>query len=612
MATTHRTRLINPRLGAYFSIFASAFAALFLVLLILQQLGTSDQFVRVIVLFAPLAFFCAIGIGTFTRQPAEFFAAGRRVPAFYNGLVLATAVTGSTGLVVGTGLLFINGFDAWCLIIGLTAGCVIMGTMIAPYLRKYGGYTVPSYLGRRFESRAVRIASAAVFTVPMLLLLAAELNLARQSAALLTGFTDLQIFLILAVTLVATVAVSGMRGLGWVGTAQAIGVIMALLVPAAMLGVIETNLPLSQLSYGPVLRAVGRMEVAQQIAGPQLPMLAYELAGPGLTTLENRIAAPYTSIGTLSFALTTLTAMLGIACAPWLLPRTGTTIGVYEARKSLSWAVFFLGVIMLTLSALAVFLRNYVMLDLVGRSPADLPEWFTLLASMGKAAAASTGNELSLANINFDRDSALYAVALAAEFPPIVLYLLLAGVMCAALAAASATLYGLATAVSEDIVLGLDWRPLDHATRLATTRIFIVAMIIVGLGFTAMIDTDPLQLLLWALSLSAATAFPIVVMSIWWKRMSPLAALAGLLAGFCGAVLAILNGDSSLFPLPAQISGLAGIIPAFGAATLVAILGAPASRQIQDGVRDIRIPGGETIYDREQRLLRLKQQQRNK
>jgi cation/acetate symporter len=611
MATTHRTRLINPRLGAYFSIFASTFIALFLVLMILQQLGTSDGLVRAAVLFAPLVLFSAIGIGSFTRHPPEFFAAGRRVPAFYNGIVLAMTVTGGTGLVVATGLLFINGFDAWCLIIGLTAGCVVMGTMIAPYLRKYGGYTVPSYLGRRFDSRAVRIASAAVFIVPMLLLLMAEIHLARSAAVLLTGFGDAQIMMVLALTLLVTVAFGGIRGLGWVGAAQAIGAIIAIVVPAAMLGVIETNLPLAQLSYGPVLRSVGRMEVAQQIAIPQMPLLGFDLAGQGLTSLQQRVASPYTSMGPLSFALTTLTAMLGIACAPWLLPRTGTTVGVYEARKSLSWAVFFLGIIMLTLSALAVFLRNYVMLDLVGRSPADLPDWFTALASLGQATAASTGSVVSLANISFDRDSVLYAVAIAAGFPPIVLYLLLAGTICAALAAAAATLYCLATIIAEDIILGLDWRPIDAGTRLTTSRLAILVMTVIGIAFAWTVQTDPLQLLLWALSLSAATAFPIVVMSIWWKRMSPMSAFAGLLAGFVGAVFGILNGDSFLIPLPAQISGLLGIVPAIGVATCITLFGPPANRQIQDAVRDIRIPGGETIYDREQRLLRLKQQRRN-
>ena len=96
MAITQRTRLINPRLGAYFSIFASAFAALFLTLLIFEQLGTSDSLIRATVLFLPLIVFCVIGIATFTRHPPEFFAAGRRVPAVYNGLVLAVIATGGT------------------------------------------------------------------------------------------------------------------------------------------------------------------------------------------------------------------------------------------------------------------------------------------------------------------------------------------------------------------------------------------------------------------------------------------------------------------------------------------------------------------------------------
>ena len=144
MATIHNTRLINPRLGIYFSIFASAFVALFLLLLIFEQLGFSDTFMRSAVLFVPFLFYTAIGLASFSRSSFEFFVAGRRVPAAYNGLLIAIAATGGTGLTVLTGLFLINGFDAWCLTLGVTTGFVIMGTAIAPYLRKYGAYTVPT------------------------------------------------------------------------------------------------------------------------------------------------------------------------------------------------------------------------------------------------------------------------------------------------------------------------------------------------------------------------------------------------------------------------------------------------------------------------------------
>lgn len=611
MATTHRTRLINPRLGAYFSIFASAFAALFLLLLILEQLGTSDSLVRASVLFVPLVLFVAIGTASLTRTPTEFFAAGRRVPAVYNGLVLAIAATGGTGLVVFTGLLFLNGFDAWCLFLGTTAGFVVMGVMVAPYMRKYGGYTVPSYLARRFSNRTLRIVSAAVFAVPMLLLLTAELHMAGYAMELLTGYTPGQTAMIIAATLSAVLVFGGMRAMSWVGTAQAMATILAIVVPAAMLGVMETNLPLAQFSYGPVLRGIGRMEFAQQIPAPELSVLAFDLADNALTDIKRRLATPHGSLGPLSFALLTLTAGLGIACAPWLLPRCGTTVGVYEARKSLGWTVFFLGVIMLTLSALAIFMRNFVMHELVGQVEATLPEWFRLLVGMGSASVNDTGGPLQLQDFAMNRDSVLFAVPLAAGFPAVVLYLTLAGAIAAALAAAAATVYALATILTEDIVHGLHWTSPEPASRVMTGRVLIAAVVALGLLFASLIDTDPLQLLLWALSISGAAAFPCIIMSIWWKRLSGSAAMASLLTGFVVSVSAILMGESWLIPLPGPLIGLAGFVPAVIVAVLVSLFGPAPDRQGHELVRDIRIPGGETIFDREQRLLRLQEQKRS-
>ncbi|MGI9409336.1 MAG: solute symporter family protein [Hyphomicrobiaceae bacterium] len=610
MATTHRTRLINPRLGAYFSIFASAFAALFLLLLIFEQLGTSHVVIRVAVLFAPLLVFAAIGTATFTQSPAEFFAAGRRVPAVYNGLVLAISAIGGTGLIVATGLFFLNGFDAWCLTIGLCTGFVIMGTAVAPYMRKYGGYTVPSYLARRFNSRALRIASAAVFSVPILLLLTAELHMANYVVGLLTGLARSNIAVILSITLAAALLLGGLRGLGWVATAQAIAAIIAIIVPAAMLGVIETNLPLAQFSYGPVLRGIGRMEFAQQVPTPELSLFAFDLAKTGLNTIGDRMASPYGSIGQLSFAIVSLTVALGIACAPWLLPRCGTTVGVYEARKSLGWTVVFVGVVMMTLSALAVFLRNDLMRDLVGQTVTTLPEWFTSLVQWGKAAVNESSGPLSLNDFSFDRDALLFAVPLASDFPTIVLYLVFAGVLSAALAAAGATVYALATMLSEDIVHGLHASGSSPSSRILSARILVVVVIIIGLLFAGYIRTDPLQLLLWALAISASTAFPVVVLSIWWKRMSPLAALAGLIVGFGSSVFAILMGDAWWMPIPAQLVGLVGLVPAVCVIFAIAKLGPPPQRDTREAVRDLRIPGGETIFDREQRLLRLAHEKR--
>ena len=190
MAFTARTRLVNPRLGTYFGIFTAAFAALVLLVLMLEQLGVPDGLVRLAMFGVPVALYGAIGVGGSAREGLDFFASGRRVPAFFNGLVLAIAALGGTGLLALTGMLFLVGVDALCLSIGWYSGLVCMGVLFAPFLRKFGAYTLPTFLGRRFGSRGVRILAAAILSVPLLLLVAAEARFAAYAAAWLLGESE--------------------------------------------------------------------------------------------------------------------------------------------------------------------------------------------------------------------------------------------------------------------------------------------------------------------------------------------------------------------------------------------------------------------------------------
>ncbi len=606
----HRTRLVNPRLGTYFGIFASAFAGLFLVLLILEQLETPGKHLKLAVLAGPLVLFLAIGAASITTTAGEYFAAGRRVPAVYNGLVFAISAIGGTGLIATTGLFFLDGFDAWFLAIGISSGFLIMGIAISPYLRKFGAYTVPSYLARRFESRLVRVLAATVFAVPILLLLAAELSMAVHAAALLTGYSREILALLFSVVLIGIMTLGGMRAVGWVGTAQAMAAIIALVFLAGMIGVMETNLPLAQFSYGPVLRNVGRLETAQQVISPVQPLFEFGLSGMELTYLTKRLATPSGSIGWAAFVAGTLTVMMGIAGAPWLLPRCATTLGVYEARKSLGWAIFFAGLIMLTLSAIAVFLRHVVISSLVGRSIDQMPAWFVQLSQSGLAGIGGQVPQLPLSSFAFARDGVFYAVPMATGFPVVAQYLILAGAIAAALAAAATTAFALSAILAEDVLGGSKWEPASDAVRINTTRAMCVVVVVVGLVFYSLVKADPLDLFLSAMALSAASAFPVIVLSVWWKRMSAAGAGAAMIVGFSLVIALLLASAGNVITIATPIAGVLAASAAAVTALVVSLMTPEPPRAALEAARDMRIPGGETVYDREMRQLRFSQRGR--
>jgi len=606
MSFTPRTRLVNPRLGAYFGIFASAFAGLVILLLIFEQLGASDPVLRLTMLAGPIVLYAAIGIAALTRDPLDYFASGRRVPAVYTGLGLAVTAMGATGLVAFTGLFFLIGFDALFMMIGGLAGFVLMAVLLAPFLRKFGAYTLSSYLGRRFDSRALRILSAAAFSIPLLLFAAAELRLGALAAAHLTGRTEQGMLSVMVMVLVATLILGGMRSLTWSSAAQSIAVMLALLVPASIVAVLVTNFPLPQLSHGPLLRALVRSEVLQALPMTVPNLLDFDMPGEGLSTIAKRFTQPYGSVGPFAFSIATLTVMAGVACAPWLLPRVAASPGVYEARKSLGWATCFFGVLMLTVTAVAVFMRDAVNDVVMVEGVQQVPGWLKELSALGFAEVDTQSTRIAMTSIRFNRDTVYYSLPVVIGLPSIFIYLTMAGAVAAALAAAGATLVSFANLLSEDIFNGLSWEPQSSTVRIGSGRIALAA----GATFAGLMafiaPADPVRLMLWALALTASSAAAVLVLSIWWKRINTFGAIAGITTGFIVALGVILAGALNLITLDGALAGLVGM-PASLLATIAASLLTPGPSKHQlELVRDIRVPGGEILYDREMRLLRLK------
>ncbi len=611
MTVTSRTRFVNPRLGTYFGIFASSLTGLVLLLIIFEQLGTSETILRWCMLLGPLVLYAAIGLLVPTREPLEFFAAGRRVPAGYTGLGIANVTLGATGIVAMTGTFFLIGFDALCLMIGGLAGFVIMAVMLAPFFRKFGALTVPSYLGRRFESRAVRLLAAGLISVPLLLLLAAELRMGAFAAGWLVGKPASLMVMLLVLAIVVTVVMGGTRSLTWSGSAQAIAAILALLVPVTIVAVMVTNFPLPQLTNGPLLRALVYQEGAHGVPLVDASGFTFMLPGEGFAPIAKRFAVPFGNVGPMAFVVATLTVMAGVASSPWLLPRVTMTPGVYETRKSLGWATVFFGLIMLTAAAVSVYMRDFVMDVVKNGPPATLPDWMRQLIELGFVRVNEAAGAVGLTSFEFARDTVLLSLPVAAGLPNVFVYFAAAGIVAAALVAASAAAVTLANVLSEDVVNGLSWEPLPRDVRLWVARLAIVGVAVFGGGITLLAPTDPLSLVLWCLSITGSTLFPVLILSIWWKRMNAFGAMAGLACGFAVSVLTILAGEASILGLDGALAGLLGI-PAGTLGVLLATSATPGpTRSMLELVREIRIPGGEIVYDREMRLLRLKNRERD-
>jgi cation/acetate symporter len=452
----------------------------------------------------------------------------------------------------------------------------------------------------------VRVVAAAVVSVPILLLLAAETRLAAYASAWLLGQPESLMAAVVVTYATVVVIAGGMRSLTWSSVAKGIAAILALAVLATIIAVMLSNLPLPQLTHGNMLRVLTRMEIARGVPIVVPEPLTLDLPGTGIEPIAKRFLQTFGGVGSVAFLLMSFIVAAGVAASPVLLPRCGTTPGVYESRKSLGWAVLIVGLVLLTLPAIAVYLRAMLVEQVVGQTADHLPAWFQVLQRAGVARLEANVPVVALGNVGFERDAVLFALPIAGGFPQVLIYLALAGALAASLAALAAALLVISTILAEDVVHGLRNDIVPDGLRIGTVRIAVLGAAVVTVWLAMAAPADPLQLFLYALTFTAAACFPVLLLSIWWKRINAWGALASMIGGFAITAFVVLLGETGASPLPGVLAAAVGAPVAIAIAVVVSLMTPVPGRNLLDVVREIRIPGGETIHDRELRLQRLK------
>jgi cation/acetate symporter len=338
--------------------------------------------------------------------------------------------------------------------------------------------------------------------------------------------------------------------------------------------------------------------------------MAFQLPPEGFSALTKPYTQPFGSIGPLAFIIGVFAIATGVSTAPWLLPRVAATPGVYEARKSIGWATVFSGLALLTISSAAIFLRDFTLDAVMSERLGPLPQWLHNAAAHHIVTFDQAATRLGFAGLKFDRDGVLFALPLLVDLPSAFSYLLLAGAVAAALVTASATTVSLAAVLGEDVIQGMSWEPPTTQSRVWIVRGFIVVVAFCGAMLCVTAPSDPLRLVLWALSLTGASLFPVMVLSIWWKRLTVGGAIVGVISGFVAGAFAIMMGEMGTLSTPGAIAGILGLPVSFALAIGTSLMRPEVSRHTVEMVRDIRVPGGEIIYDREMQRLQLRKHSR--
>ncbi len=594
-------------LGKIYGIYAGGFAAFVILLAILEQVGVPDRVIGYLFVFFTLAVYAGVGILSRTVLVSEYYVAGRRVPALYNGMASAADWMSGASFVGLAGSLYILGYDGLAFVLGWTGGYVLVAVLVAPYLRKFGAYTVPDFLAARFGGHIARFLGIIVLFCCSFTYVTAQIYATGIIASRFLGVEfEIAVFVGLLCILLCSM-LGGMRAVTWTQVAQYIVLIVAYLIPVVILSAQRYGVPVPQLMYGQAL---------QEIAGLEKQFVAEGLASA--ETLKPYLQ-PFTTYNPLNFFGLILCLMIGTASLPHLLMRFFTTPSVRDTRKSVGWSLLFIVVLYFTAPAYAAFAKLEVYQTVIGTSIDALPSWIYTYGNLGlvqicgadataidaiKAACFSAGNPdgiLGLSELSIDRDVIVIAMPEIAGLPYVIAGLVAAGGLAATLSTADGLLLAIANALSHDIYYKMVDPHASTARRLTIARLLLVLVAIGAAWLASTRPTDILSMVAWAFSLAAAGNFPALVLGVWWKRCTAAGAVAGIVAGFgitlfyvimtqyggMGEWFGIKNISAALFGLPAGVIVMVA----------VSLLTPEPSKEIQDLVDELRRPRGGTLIN---------------
>lgn len=603
-----RPRTPPASAGGYFAILASGFVSLVLLLLIFDQLGSPSARLTLAQVAFPGLAVLVIGALTVTNTRAGWHACNRMCPPAISAVSMLAAVFGATGLVALPGAFFFLGFDALPFTIGIMLGLVLHVVLIAPFARKDGSYTIASYLGRRFESRMLRLAAAIALTLPCLLLLIGEFKIVTFLLSHMLGIDPVVLVMSLATIAGTAVIAAGVRGAVWSGAACGLIALLALLVPV-IAAIPLTNLPLPQISYGIVSAETARLEAAAGLDMNRPAAMVLTLPGSAPAALVKPFLQPFMANDPISFALLTLTIALGVAAMPALFSRAGTLTSVATLRRSGVWLICLAGAVAITLPAVAFLTRLAVLHALPANGLTDIPGWLDVLGKAQLADFDQKAAGVPISAVRFARDSVNLLLPLALEMPRPMVDVMLASALAAALAAITAEASTLAGLWCEDAVFAWSGPVELEGLRLQAARALGAIAVVLGAALSLRVKADPLTLFTWAMALSGSSVFALLVMSVWWKRINQWGAMAALLMGSLAAltqILLSLNGSAPMiFGVSGAVASILAVPLSIVVALAISLLTPVPELRMVELVRDLRVPGGETVHDREIRLARL-------
>ncbi len=527
-----------------------------------------------------------IGWRSRVRDSKGFFVADRGVPAIANGAATAADWMSAASFISMAGLISFLGYDGSIYLMGWTGGFVLLALLLAPYLRKFGKYTVPDFVGDRYYSNAARLVAVFAAIFVSLTYVAGQM---RGVGIVFSRFLQVNINtgVILGMVIVAFFAVlGGMKGITWTQVVQYAVLIFAYLIPAFAIAWLLTGNPIPQLAFG-FSDIVDKLNQVQVDLGFQ------------------EYTKPFVSKSMLDVLFITIALMVGTAGLPHVIVRFYTVPSTRAARYSAGWALLFIALLYTTAPAVSAFARYNLIDSLHNKTITQVQQldWATKWENTGlltfEDKNADGRIELTpdkeTSEIEIDRDIIVLSTPEVAKLAPWVIALVAAGGLAAALSTASGLLLVISSSIAHDVYFRIINPQASESQRLMVGRIMVgFAIAIAGYfginppGFVA-------QVVAFAFGLAAASFFPVIILGVFDKRTNREGAIAGMIVGLAFTAFYIIGVkfygmETWFFGVSPEGIGTVGMVLNFLVTYIVSRLTPPPPAEVQEMVEVLRIP----------------------
>jgi cation/acetate symporter len=548
-----------------------------------------------------------IGIAIWSRAGStkEFYVAGGGVSPLANGLATAADWMSAASFISMAGLISFMGYDGSVYLMGWTGGYVLLALLLAPYMRKFGKFTVPAFIGDRYYSNTARTVAVIAALFVSFTYVAGQMRgvgivFSRYLEPVLSSF---ELFgldntgkgVVIGMVVVFFYAVlGGMKGITYTQVAQYCVLIFAYMVPAIFISMMLVGTPIPQIGLGGSVENGGYLLDKLDGVLTDLGFAAYTSGQKSMTDMVFITAA----------------LMIGTAGLPHVIVRFFTVPKVRDACKSAGYALLFIAILYTTAPAIAAF-GMYNFLDSVhGKEMAELPEWVITWQKTGLISINDVNgdgivqytNDAATNELTIDKDIMVLAGPEIARLPNWVVGLIAAGGMAAALSTAAGLLLVISTSVSHDLLKKQLMPNISDKGELRAARLAAVVAVVIA-GYFGINPPDYVAAVVaLAFGLAAASFFPAILMGIFSKRMNKEGAIAGMISGLAITIFYILKFKFNLFGggtandwwfgISPEGFGTVGAIVNFLVAVVVASFTKAPPADVQDLVEDIRIPRG--------------------